>query len=122
MPRRGGAGAAIIAGPTCEGPWGASARRTLLLGQVRQEGPQLLRIGGLDEVMVEARFLRQLVIFFSSIAGQGDEPGVIESWGLPQEPRHLMAIHSRQTDVEQHDGRPKSNRGFQRGRAAVGRL
>src|SRR5437867_1387164 len=52
------------------------------------------RIGGLHEVVIEARFHRAGAVVLLAVAGERDQqPRTVGS--LPQAPRHVVAVHAR---------------------------
>src|SRR5450755_4452580 len=79
-------------------PW-ASGR---LLRDGRQDLKHLSEVGGLDQMVIETSFLRTLFVLYLPVAGHGDQHDATEIRLLAQPLRHLKAVDSRQTDVQQH--------------------
>jgi hypothetical protein len=60
-------------------------------------------IHGLDHMMVDAGFLRTVACFFFSVAGDRNDHSICAAFLSPQVLGNGIAVHSRQTDIEQHD-------------------
>ena len=72
---------------------------------VRQERKQGVVVERLDEVMVEARFLRAAAVLVLAVAGDGDDDGVLAALFPPEPGRDLVAVHAGKPDVEQDEFR-----------------
>src|SRR6202035_22493 len=91
-----------------------------LSGRRGDQLPQALRIDWLDQVMVEAGFPGLAAIIVLTVAGDGHEHRLVEAGHGAQVPRHLVAAHPGQADVEQDDLRQEDGGRGQGGRTVAG--
>ncbi|AUX48836.1 uncharacterized protein SOCE26_103780 [Sorangium cellulosum] len=91
---------------------------TPVSGDVDNVGERLHRYR-LDEVNVKSCCLGETAVRLLPIPRERDEHSRPQP-GLTQAPRDLVAVHSREPDVEEHDIGPVVHRGLQRVGAVVG--
>ena len=76
-------------------------------------------VHGLDHVRVESGLARLLAVFRLSPPRERDQHQILTPWFLPDAPADFIAIHPRQTDIEQHDVGPDSAGSLEGGHAVV---
>src|SRR5436309_1670778 len=81
------------------------AFRFPVLATLLDRALDLPRVGGLYEVVVEARCHGALAAFALAVAGHRDEQDVARIATLAQLPRHRVAVEAGETDVEHDDVR-----------------
>jgi hypothetical protein len=70
---------------------------------VREHRKKLLRLYGLDEVIIEPRLSRRLPIARLTIARERNQPHVAVTWVGADSPRDLEAVHAGQPDIKEDD-------------------
>ena len=68
---------------------------------------QNLEVDRLDHMVVDASLARPPPVALLAVPGDGDEEQALAVGSTPKPGRQLIAVHSRQADVEQHDPGPK---------------
>jgi hypothetical protein len=80
----------------------------------------LIEINRLNQVMLKPRILRPLAIFPLTITCQCNQHGFVADGVGPDSPGYLVAVHARQTNIDQRHLRPKSKRGSDGGLTVSG--
>src|SRR5581483_10573792 len=81
---------------------------------LRQQPDQGIVIDRLDQMVMKARFPRAATIVLPPVSGNGDEYRRLADVLLAKPGDHLVAVHSRQPDIEQDELRPMRARGLDR--------
>src|SRR5258705_10330694 len=92
--------------------WNNRSRR-IRVRHLLQADYQRVGIHRLHQMLVEAGFARAATIVVLSVAGDGDDVGLVEPL-LPQPATDLEAVQARQPEVEQHHVRLYARRDLER--------
>src|SRR5262245_20227405 len=68
----------------------------------------------LDEVVVKAGLLGSTAVVILAPAGLSHKESIAKAWLPPKPAGDFVAVHSRQANVDQHNGRSKLIRCFER--------
>src|SRR5262245_28310896 len=83
---------------------------TLVVAPGSNAGQQPVRIDRLDHVIVDPRFAAFADVLVGAIACDRDDDDLVERSFIAHLPRHRVAVHMGQADIEQHGPWLKSKR------------